>query len=283
MTKDTWPTLCRLHYVNVSLDAGSKKYVSLKGRSSVATTPTFEQVIDNIRGLSEERRRQRSDLTIQPRPNLNNITVSYVVVPDNCKEIAEVVSKTENAGADAIRFKCDIGGKYPLGESIRRQAFAALREAQHPDARRDPPSSFRVTVIHDEADVAHETYRSWRKQYGCYYHLFATTIGSDGQVYLCDHNAIRGAQPLGDAVRGTLASVWAGSQRQAVVGNIAQTCCSSVCPPFGNAVNLFLRKVEDLAGVHGTSDVLGALRLLHGKLGSQTADAGASGCRPEGE
>jgi sulfatase maturation enzyme AslB (radical SAM superfamily) len=256
MTGETWRTLAGLHYVNVSLDAGPTSFFWLKEeRAGLSFTErTFHLVLENIAGLNQERLRRGTTV---------NITVSYVIIPGNHHEILQTAHLVRDAGADAIRFKCDIGGKHRLGDGgIRKEAFAQLDRVKN-ELETD---KFAVTIIHEEQDVVSESYRSWNRQDGCFYHQLVGTLGSDGNLYLCDHNTMPGAIPLGNVINEPFSKVWNGPQRQFVTNGIPHACRSPVCPPFANATNFFLREIRREASAHGGAVLVQALRRLQSEL-----------------
>lgn len=261
MTEDTWPTLSNILYVNVSLDAGPSSYFWLKqSPSGNYSEHTFHQVVEHIKGLRKTR---------DARGKTVNITVSFVVVPGNHKEIFETTRIIKEAGADGIRFKCDIGGKHQLTEDVLKEAFGQLHQAK----REFEGPGFLVTIIHSETDILNQSYHAWKCSDGCFYQLFVATIGSDGGVYLCDHNTIPGAIPLGSAVNESFQNIWRSERRNYLLKGIPYVCQCKIdpdydnpCPPFGNAANFFLQELRELADQHGAATANQALKVLRTEL-----------------
>jgi len=251
MDKDTWPTLANISYVNISLDAGPKTFYKLKeAQEKPDSLKTFFKIIDNISGLDAERKKRKSNL---------NITISYVIVPENHDEIIDTAQRVKQAGADGIRFKCDIGDKYDLSldKKILKETFEQLEEAMKLTDDR-----FMVNIIHNQDDITEKSFKNWNCKQGCLYQLFVGTVGSDGGLYLCDHNTMPGAIPFGNVINEDFAEVWNGEKRKYLIKGIPYTCQASVCPPFANAVNPFLNEIEKCKEEYGIEAVLEAVSQL---------------------
>jgi|WetSurMetagenome_2_1015567.scaffolds.fasta_scaffold146657_1 MoaA/NifB/PqqE/SkfB family radical SAM enzyme len=249
MDEDTWEILSNILYVNVSLDAGPRTYSFLKeGRTEASSDATFKRIIENIHGLHVKRKGLNSKV---------NITASYVVVPENQCEIFEASRAVKEAGADEIRFKCDIGGRHDIAKrsDTLDKAFEQLKLVE----RNLAGTTFHVAIIHEKDDMVKAKYNDWTCSSGCWYQLFVGTIGSNGTVYLCDHNTMPGAFSFGDVIDGFFEKIWKGSERQSVINDIPNTCKSSVCPPFANAINGFLDQLVKCKNDYGVDIVLKAL------------------------
>ncbi len=106
MDENTWRTLANIDYVHISLDAGPSSFFWLKeSPKGICTRETFYRILKNVKCLNESRRQKQGNL---------RINVGYVVVPGNHDQIYEVAKLVREAGADSIRFKCDIGERYDL-------------------------------------------------------------------------------------------------------------------------------------------------------------------------
>lgn len=113
MGPDTWETLLNIDYVHVSLDAGPFSFHWLKDSENVSDVhKSFDTVLDNISGLNLARQAKKAGEDCHLK-----INVGYVVVPGNHEEIFVASKRVKEAGADSIRFKVDIGGKYDLARN----------------------------------------------------------------------------------------------------------------------------------------------------------------------
>ncbi len=242
MGQDTWDTITRIDYVHISLDAGPDSFYWLKESKKLPFThKSFNKIIENIKGLHNARERKSSCKL--------KINIGYIIVPENHEEIFKTSNMLKEVGADSIRFKCDISGKHDLRYgNVLNRALMQIDKVQnelHEEGR------FSVSLIHSENDVTEKKYASWKCVDGCDYQHFLSTIGSDGNFYLCDHNTMPDAVSLGNAINEPFQSVWESDRRKYVSDGVKHTCQSYVCPPFGNRVNFFLRALRELASKHG--------------------------------
>ena len=169
------------------------------------------KAMDNVAGLNDMRNSQRSKL---------KINVGYVVVPGKPLEVYECARLAKAAGADSLRVKFDITRLPPSG-------LGELRDiAKARDTFQD--SKFKVTVVPREV---HE----WRSQDGCRFQFFLGTIGSDGGVYLCDHNTSPEGGWLGNALHMPFQQIW-------LMRSTRPACRVQTCPPYGAAINHFLER-----------------------------------------
>lgn len=256
LSNDDFKTIANIAYVHISLDAGPRTFFLLKESPDIPYSRTFEQVLNNIAGLAQSRRESTNG-------NHLHINVGFVVVPANFFEIYDVTRLVKEAGADSIRFKCDIAEKHDLmAANIHKQAYAEIERA-----RRDfHDAQFEVITIHSQADVEKKTYACWKSRSGCFFHNFLATVGSDGNLYLCDHNTMTGAIPLGCALDQPLNEIWTSQRRNYLTKGIPCTCLCSVCPPFANRANFFLKEIRDLVDQYGIPPVKEALAYLKERL-----------------
>lgn len=255
MDEQTWDTLSNVYYINISLDAGPCTYNLLKYRDKRIQKNNFQQVVENIKGLDRVRKKNGSKV---------ELGISYVVVPENYWEIYETTRIVKEAGADSIRFKCDISGNMDLSsdKSILDKAFVYLEKTKTDFHSND----FSVTLIHSKEDVEKKAYKQWNSADGCNFHNFLATIGSDGKMYLCDHNTIPCAVSFGSAINTPFEDIWLSGRSNCVTQGFKDLCKSPVCPPFGNATNFFLDKLRSLAYEFGPDEVIIALHTIRERL-----------------
>lgn len=242
MGRDTWDTILNIDYVHISLDAGPSTFYWLKESKKLPFSHnSFDQVLANITSLNEAKKNKDGCKL--------KINVGYVVVPGNHEETFESSKLVKEAGADSIRFKCDIGGKHDL---VRGKALdLAFEQIDRVQSELHEENVFSVSSIHTKSDVEGKKYASWQCANGCSYQHFLATIGSDGNLYLCDHNTMPIASPLGNVIDIPFKSVWESDRRKYLSKGVQYTCQCSVCPPFGNSVNFFLRELKELADKYG--------------------------------
>lgn len=253
MEDDTWDSLVNIKYVHISLDAGPSSFYWLKDpQSEPFNNKNFYKIIENIKGLNIKRKEKGTKL---------EINIGYVIIPGNHNEIYEVANIVKEAGADSIRFKCDIGGVYNLEDEILEKALNQIERVKN----ELDDKSFSVYSIHTKQEITEHTYKSWKCEDGCYYQHFLGTIGSDGNLYLCDHNSMPGAISLGMILDKPFKEIWQSERRKYLTDGVKYTCQSFVCPPFGNRINFFLKTIKELSNEYGIANVKGALELLREK------------------
>ncbi len=252
LTKDTWQTVANLDYVHVSLDGGPMSFPSMKiRRSENYDARMYHQVLANINGLRETR---------DNRGRSVKINIGYVVVPGNHFEIYDATRDVKHAGADMIRFKCDIVGEHDLrSDGVLDVAYEQIDRTVNDF--HEPPA-FTVYPIHSREDIEQASYSKWQCSDGCHFQHFMSTIGSNGDVYLCDHNTMPGGSPLGNAIDQNFSEVWRSAARQFLADGVGHICRSDVCPPFGNRANQFLQQVVDLREKYGSEAVILATRRI---------------------
>lgn len=257
MDKDTWETLANIDYVHISLDAGPSSFFWLKeSPKGTYTQKTFNAVLNNIGGLNNTRTNQVKDRL--------RINVGYVVVPGNHNhdQIYKAAELVKQAGADSIRFKCDIGERYDLKKAgVLEVVFQEIEKVK----QELEETSFTVHTIHSKEDIEKKGYKDWQCKNGCFYHNFLATIGSDGSIYLCDHNTMPGAIPLGHAINQSFKKVWESERRKYLIDGIRYVCHCDVCPPFGNRTNFFLKEIYELTKQYDISCMKDAIDELRTK------------------
>jgi MoaA/NifB/PqqE/SkfB family radical SAM enzyme len=196
LTKDTYWALLDADYVHISLDGGMQSFSISKGCDDA----TFHKILHNIWDLHKWRNALGSKL---------KINVGYVVTEKNYPEIWTVTQAVKRLGADMIRFKVDI--------TQEKQVF----EFRHV-IKEFSDELFDISVVCFGKPA-------WNRSMGCHFYNYMTTIGSDGKVYVCDHNSMKKSKPLGDMLTQKFADIWE---------NRAFTCESDICPPFGSDFNL---------------------------------------------
>jgi MoaA/NifB/PqqE/SkfB family radical SAM enzyme len=257
MDESTWDILVEIDYVHISLDGGPLTFSLLKEPVDQRCCRSFERVVANIAGLAEARRNHPDTGTVR-------INVGYVMVPENVPEIYEASRIVRDAGADSIRFKCDIGGKYNLVKT----GMLSKACAQIDKVRRDfhAPPEFVVRAIHSKDDIEHTEYQTWNCERGCLFQNFFSTVASDGNLYLCDHNTMPSGTPLGHVINDSFQRVWESKRRRFLKSGVRHICRSNVCPPFANRANVFLAAIRALTRRYGVQCMQRALDHLVGDL-----------------
>jgi len=248
MNDDTWDVLSKIDYVHISLDAGPESFYPLKEHYPIGTasSDTFYSVIDYIKGLNSARKKAKSNL---------KINIGYVIVEGNHHEIFTAAKIVKEAGADMIRFKFDISSKYDVKTPWLAEAFSQIEKAK----QELNSTTFSVQAIHNKDTVKNNAHTTWSCSRGCYLQYFMATIGSDANMYMCDHNTMPGAISFGNSINSSFYNIWNSDRHKYLASGVRFTCQSDVCPPFGNSVNLFLDEVVKLKNKYGAHAVIDAL------------------------
>jgi len=253
MTGDTWEILSKIDYVHISLDAGPESFYPLKEyhlRGRINDSETFDKVLDNIKGLNYLRKANGGGV---------KINIGYVIVEGNHHEIYKTAGLVKDAGADMVRLKFDISASYDKKTPWLKEAFSQMEKAKSDYHR---PNEFSVCSIHSPDALKRNSHTDWTCDRGCYLQHFMATIGSDGNMYLCDHNTLQGAVAFGNTVNNSFYSIWNSNRRKSLSGDVKNICQSNVCPPFGNRINLFMSEIMELKKEYGAEAVVGALKQL---------------------
>jgi MoaA/NifB/PqqE/SkfB family radical SAM enzyme len=212
--------------------------------------------MQNLEGLNAYRRKKGGRMV--------KLNIGYVIVSGNHEEIYHATELVKNAGADMIRFKCDITGKgVSAQDTWHKSAFGQIEQAKADFHR---PPVFSVHTIHSLQDMEESRYADWQCEKGCLYQYFVSTIGSDGNLYMCDHNTMPGGIPLGNVINKPFKEVWMSDRHRYLANGVKYTCQSSVCPPFGNRINAFLHEIDGLRKQYGTASVISALDVIRAEI-----------------
>ncbi|OGC05674.1 hypothetical protein A2230_03325 [candidate division WOR-1 bacterium RIFOXYA2_FULL_36_21] len=232
---ETRDVLLNTDYVHISLDAGSPETFRLL-KQPKSKENKFEGILENISDIATLKAQRRGKI---------NIVVGFVITPYNVHEIYSIAMRLKNIGVEVLRFKLDISLTFPLSYSqisLAKQQIERIKKELEDD-------KFEVIAIHDLEDKE----RGKRDFSECFAHFFWGTIGSDANVYPCDHNTFPGAPGYGNAIKRPFGEIWEGRLRRVLVeGNIFPEVCPPVCSPFGACVNpfmAFLKVLEKNEGI----------------------------------
>ena len=225
-------TICEASFLHVSLDASSETTMQhLKGYQA-----DFERIITNLEQAIAMREQRRTKL---------EIGVGYIITPDNFDEIYSIATRLKEMGVDFIRFKVDITGRYLLGDTAERAIEEVAKAKELIDA------SFNVVSVHTgEESQSCEIYDIHRMgKIKCYTTQLWGTVGSDGQLYACDHRTHKNGRPYGDLKTNTFRDIWTARQN-----SLPDEYCN-MCSPFGTRINRFLNFLfqierEQIVGLH---------------------------------
>lgn len=197
--------------IHVSLDSTSPKtFKKLKG------TDCFKSIKDGINSLCFDIRRSKKP---------TQVGIGFVVTQGNTHEVTEALDLASEIGAHFIRFKPDIRGTHAIPWRNWKKAEARIRIKQKESDKKQ------LNVIITEAGWSHYRVPSADR---CWSQFFYTTVGSDGNLYPCDHLTANGRENVIGEL-GTFQNVWEAAITDGRVGLRQRQCI--LCPPFGWRLN----------------------------------------------
>ena len=200
-------------WIRVSLDAASKETYL---KTHCLNSNVFDTVISNIKLLSKEKKKQKSNITI---------CVVFLTYDITTHEIIEFAKLSSKLGVDYAQYR-------PLLKKHTEKEFNIKAQDNIINnikiATRYSNKTFSVvSSVHKYNLIALKQYS---RQYDvCYGHNFATVIAADQKMYLCCH--MRGLKKycLGDLKKNTLKEIWYSKQREKVYKNINFKDCPLLC------------------------------------------------------
>lgn len=240
MDQSVREALVRASYVHISLDAGSPDSYSLlkvEGRSS--GRKRFQSALDNTRRLAT----LRANTPDSPLA----INSSFILYPENYREVYDAAVLLKESGVDTMRLKRDISGERLLEPDQVREAvdlIAAIKADLVDD-------NFHLVEVHKMGLPPDLT----RHFSACRITRLVAAIGSDGHMYPCNYHPRPGGVSYGSALEGRFESVWE-SDTRARLSRRLPAVCPTVCDPFKNRSNALLETADGVARGEGTERLL---------------------------
>lgn len=200
-------------WIRVSLDAATKETYL---KTHCLNSNIFELVISNIKLLSKEKKKQKSNVTIG---------VGFLTYDRTIHEIVEFAKLSSKLGVDYAQYR-PLLKKHTEKEFNIKSQDVVINNIKKASKYSNKIFSV-VSSIHKYNLIASKTYK---RQYDvCYGHNFATVIAADKKMYLCCH--MRGLKKycLGDLKKNTLKEIWYSKQRERVYKNIDFKDCPLLC------------------------------------------------------
>ncbi|WP_082936798.1 radical SAM protein [Pseudomonas citronellolis] len=221
--------LLRANYVLVSLDADNPEtYSKLKFGGRNHGRKLFKRAIENVRWLSEEKKKNKSDL---------EINCSFILYPENYHEVYGAAVLAKEIGISNFRIKQDNSGSKRLSRLQAQYALELIGKAKnHLDC-----DTFKVVSIHKDLSID-ETRRNFRS---CQITDLMAAVGSDGCLYPCNYHPRPGGINYGDAVALGFKEVWEGNSRRLLKCKIPHSC-PPTCDPFKNRANALMQSFRDV-------------------------------------
>lgn len=200
-------------WIRVSLDAASGDVYS---KTHCMDSKVFEKVVSNVKLLTKEKKKQKSNITIG---------VGFLTYDRTVDEIVDFAKLSATLNVDYAQYR-------PLLKRYIEKEFNAKNQdvviEKIKEATKYSNKSFSVvSSVHKYEVIASKTYK---RQYDvCYGHNFATVIAADQKMYLCCH--MRGLEKycIGDLKKNTLKEIWNSKKREKVYKNIDFKDCPLLC------------------------------------------------------
>lgn len=200
-------------WTRVSLDAASGEVYS---RTHCMDSKVFEKVVSNVKLLTKEKKKQKSDITIG---------VGFLTYDRTIHEIVDFAKLSAKLGVDYAQYR-PLLKRYTEKEFNAKDQNIVIKNIE--EASKYSNKKFAVvSSIHKYKMIASKIYK---RQYDvCYGHNFATVIAADKKMYLCCH--MRGLKKycIGDLNKNTLKEIWNSKQREKVYKNINFKDCPLLC------------------------------------------------------
>ena len=233
---DLIETILKMSYINISLDSATPKtFIKLKYNNLPEGTIIFNNIIKNISKLVRFKKKYKSNL---------DINVSFVLYPDNYKEIFEVAKILKKIGINNLRVKQDISRKKILSKKQKKEAVILIKKARGLE-----DDSFKFIIIH-RINVPSDMKRKFNQ---CIISDLVTAIGSDGNVYPCNYQANKDSYNYGNAIEKSFKHIWEGDLRKEIKTYLPKTCPKS-CDPFKNRANRLFQIIGDIYKKYGDQE-----------------------------
>ncbi|MBU0630491.1 MAG: SPASM domain-containing protein [Candidatus Margulisbacteria bacterium] len=236
MDETTWDTIANAGFLHLSLDAGSPEtFAYLKCKRDLALGEKyFGLIMRNLEGLAARKARSAGAAA--------DLNVGYILNPYNYRELPGIAHRLKETGVNYLRLKIDIADQLTLSLPQIREAKELIGEVKATLVGPD----FKLVETHQLEGPPDER-RCFSR---CYTHFLWGTVGSDGNVYPCDHNTYPGAPHYGNAINTPFREVWEGPMH-ALISRGLPNICPPTCSPFATRVNPFLEALKRQQRKHG--------------------------------
>lgn len=230
-------TLLKMNYINVSLDAATPEtFVMLKYGGNSGGVKIFNNLVENITKLARLRNNSKNSKL--------DINASFVLYPDNYKEIYDAAKLLKRIGIRIMRMKQDISGKMLLSRKQMAEAKELIKKVKNLE-----DDKFKFVTIH-RLNTPSDMKRQFDR---CIISDLVTTIGSDGNVYPCNYQACSGNSVYGNAIKNSFADIWEGKTRIKIKEQLPKIC-HRVCDPFKNRANRLFQAIKKSQKKYGIKE-----------------------------
>lgn len=226
ITEDILPTVAKLGYVLISIDAGTEEtYKKLK---SFGTDNLFDKLLKNIENLNKYKIEHNSNI---------DINVGYILNQYNYNETYILAKKLKEIGVHYLRFKTDIASLLNMSKEERLEAKEMIEKIKNELC----DDSFKVVEIHNvfDDDAKKRTHKK------CFVHYLVGNISSDGYLYPCNYHPKKDGFKYGSLLEDSYDNIWNNILENEIDKKITDIC-PSVCDPFKNRTNKLLEKAYEI-------------------------------------
>jgi len=228
-------TLLKMDYINVSLDAATPEtYIKLKYGGNLEGAKIFNNLVKNITKLAQLRNNSQDSKLC--------INASFVLYPDNYKEIYDAAKMLKKIGVRTMRMKQDISGRMLLSSEQIAEVKELIKRVKNLE-----DDKFKFITIH-RLNTPSDMKRQFNR---CVISDLMAAIGSDGNVYPCNYQACSGSPVYGNAIENSFADIWEGETRMKI-GEQLPKICPAVCDPFKNRANRLFQAIKESQEKYGT-------------------------------
>jgi radical SAM protein with 4Fe4S-binding SPASM domain len=227
--------LIKISYINISIDAGSSStYSKLKYQSNKKVgEKLFENLLSNIKKLVRKR-------NASSESNLE-INASYVLYPNNYKEIYKTAKLLKQIGIENLKIKQDNSGHNLLS---RKQMVEANRLLDKVNFLVDNKFNFiRIHILNSSSEMK-------RTAEKCRITDLMGAVGSDGKVYPCNYHPRHSGFSYGNAIENKFQEIWEGEKRRKIKERLPEIC-PEVCDPFKNRANRLFEAIKKYQEEYG--------------------------------
>src|SRR3989339_416488 len=236
MDETTWDSIANAGFLHLSLDADSlESFAYLKCKRDLALGEKyFDLIMHNLEGLAARKAKSSGAAA--------DLNVGFILNPYNYRELPAIAHRLKELGVNYLRLKIDIADQLTLSVPQIREAKELIGEVR----TKLVSPGFKLVETHLLEGPPDER-RCFSR---CYTHFLWGTVGSDGNVYPCDHNTYPGAPHYGNAINKPFQEVWEGPMH-ALISRGLPSICPPTCSPFATRVNPFLEALKRYQRKHG--------------------------------
>lgn len=228
-------TLLKMDYINISLDAADPKtYAVIKYGGNREGKKMFGKAIKNITKLVKLK-------NVSGKSRLD-INASFVLYPDNYRQIYKAARVLKEIGISTLRVKQDISGHVLLSKKQMTEVKKLTVKAKNLEDGR-----FRFIMIH-RPNIPSDMKRNFER---CVISDLMAAIGSDGNVYPCNYQACSGSSVYGNAIEKDFSEIWESKSRARIKSGLPKIC-PPVCDPFKNRANKLFQAISKSREKYGS-------------------------------